>query len=60
MARRNNGRNDSFSAFRGQGYRGGTQAATDANTGRLGYGGRMISRNRRYRDIRIAMGLSAG
>ena len=44
-------------------YSGGRQGATQVNadgTKSQSYGGKMISRNQRYRDVRRALGMSAG
>lgn len=44
-------------------YAGGRQGATQVNadgTKSQSYGGKMISRNQRYRDVRRAFGLQAG
>lgn len=44
-------------------YAGGRQGATQVNadgTKSQSYGGKMISRNQRYRDVRRALGMSAG
>ena len=38
----------------------GRQGFTDPRSGRLSHGGRMVTRNQKYRDIRRGFGLSAG
>ena len=48
-----------YSNGRGQSYRGGSQGPSTERGGRLSYGGRVISRNERYRNIRRALGMSA-
>jgi hypothetical protein len=41
-------------------YKGGRQAASVSSGGKLGRGGRYISRRQRYGDMRKAFGLSGG
>jgi len=42
------------------GYRTGMRAASTKSGGPSGRGGRFISRQQRYRDLRLSLGLSAG
>lgn len=42
------------------GYRGGRRAASVESGGKAGHGGKFISRNQRYRDLRASLGLSTG
>lgn len=42
------------------GYRAGRRAASIESGGKVGRGGKFISRNRRYRDLRASLGLSSG
>jgi len=42
------------------GYRGGRQSASVSSGGKIGRGGRYISRSQRYKDIRSAFGMSTG
>lgn len=42
------------------GYRGGSRAASIASGGKVGRGGKFITRRQRYGDVRKAFGLSSG
>lgn len=42
------------------GYRAGRRAASTESGGALGRGGKFITRQQRYRDLRRSLGLSAG
>ena len=46
--------------FSSSAYRGGRQAASTSSGGKLGRGGQYITRRQRYRDMRLAFGLSGG
>ena len=46
--------------FATSGYRGGQRAATDPKTGKVGRGGKFITHDQRYRDMRAAFGMSTG
>lgn len=37
-----------------------TQAFTDPNSGKVGRKGQMVSRRKRYYDVRVGLGLSGG
>ncbi len=42
------------------GYKGGSRAASTSSGGKVGRGGKFISRRQRYGDMRKAFGLSGG
>lgn len=42
------------------GYKGGRRAASTSSGGKIGRGGKFISRRQRYGDLRKAFGLSGG
>lgn len=46
--------------FSTSGYRGGRQGLTDPRTGGLSRGGRYLSRNQVYRQVRVGLGLAGG
>lgn len=60
MARRRTSGSTPRTTFASSRYGGTRRASSVESGGRLGRGGRFITRNQRYRDIRSAMGLSSG
>jgi len=46
--------------FATSGNRGGRQSASTSSGGAIGRGGRFISRNQRYRDVRASLGMATG